>query len=168
MMPIQRLSPVQIREQKEKGLCYNYDDKWGSGHICKTTCLFIMEGEDLDAEEIGQEGLIDKVKGKLCEGIIVDEMETEISIHALCGSPNPKTMRIMRYIGRRVVVILVDTEITHNFIDPSIIKGSHITYDTWESLKVRVANVQTVDCEVGRNQSYYTFKGITILSISLS
>ncbi|KAF9688586.1 hypothetical protein SADUNF_Sadunf01G0003700 [Salix dunnii] len=130
MLPIQRLSLVQIRERKEKGLCYNCDDKWRSGHICKTTCLLIMGGEDLDTKEIVQEGLTNEVKRKLCKGIIVDKMEPEISIHALCGSPNPKTIWIMGYTGRRAVVILVDTGSTHNFIDPSIIKGSHLTYDT--------------------------------------
>ncbi|KAG5224656.1 Transposon Tf2-8 polyprotein [Salix suchowensis] len=100
VVPIQKLSPGQMRERQEKGLCYNCDDKWGPGHKFKSARLFIM-----------------------------DKVEPEISIHALCGSPNPKTMRIVGQIGRKTVVILIDTGSTHNFIDPSIMHMIQIPYD---------------------------------------
>ena len=30
-----------------RGLCYNCDDKWGLGHICKNVKLFLFEGIDI-------------------------------------------------------------------------------------------------------------------------
>ena len=101
ILPIQRLSPAQMRERREKGLCYNCDEKWGPGHKCKSARLFIMEGEDLDSDDTAKEGGAEETKGQLCEELLGDELEPEISIHALCGSPNPKTMRILGCIGRK-------------------------------------------------------------------
>ena len=45
------------------------------------------------------------------------------------------------------MVILIDTGSTHNFIDPSIIRGAHLSYDNQERLKVKVVNGQTMECE---------------------
>ena len=142
MVPIQRLSPMQMRERREKGLCYNCDDKWGPSHKCKSARLFILEGEDGD-ETIK----FDEWGNNLHEGLDTEEVEPEISIHALCGSPNPKTMRIIGQVGRKTVVILIDTGSTHNFIDPAIIQLSQIPYDAESKMQVKVANGQAVYCE---------------------
>jgi hypothetical protein len=52
LVPIQRLSPVQMIKRRARGLCYNCDEKWGPGHKCKSARLFIMECEDSDGEEL--------------------------------------------------------------------------------------------------------------------
>ncbi|KAJ0034380.1 hypothetical protein Pint_26460 [Pistacia integerrima] len=44
---VQRLSPSQMNERRDKGLCYNCDDKWALGHKCKSTRLFIMECDEV-------------------------------------------------------------------------------------------------------------------------
>ena len=35
IVPIQRLSPSEMKKRRDKGLCYNCDDKWAQGHKCK-------------------------------------------------------------------------------------------------------------------------------------
>ncbi|KAJ6865748.1 hypothetical protein NC652_037308 [Populus alba x Populus x berolinensis] len=52
LVPIQCLSPVQMKERRVRGLCYNCDERWGSGHKCKSAHLFIMECEDSEGEEL--------------------------------------------------------------------------------------------------------------------
>uniref|UniRef100_A0A6N2N061 H15 domain-containing protein n=1 Tax=Salix viminalis TaxID=40686 RepID=A0A6N2N061_SALVM len=143
LVPIQRLNPWQMRERREKGLCYNCDEKWGLGHKCKAARLFVMEGEDADGEGMLTTAITDD---SLME-VLADGVEPEISIHALCGSPNPKTMRFVGYIGKRAVVILVDTGSTHNFVDPSVIKRAQLPYNNQELLRVKVANGQTESSE---------------------
>lgn len=45
----------------------------------------------------------------------------EISLHALTGSLNPKTMRIKGKISVKWLTILVDTSYAHNFLDPTVV-----------------------------------------------
>ena len=56
LVPIQRLNPGQMTERREKGLCYNCDEKWGNGHKCKSARLFLMEGENSNYEEMFNAG----------------------------------------------------------------------------------------------------------------
>ncbi|KAJ0112528.1 hypothetical protein Patl1_02427 [Pistacia atlantica] len=49
--PIRRLSPVEIELHREKGLCYNCDEKFFIGHRCKgKSTLLYLEGLDDDIE----------------------------------------------------------------------------------------------------------------------
>lgn len=50
-VPVQRLSPTQMKERRDKRLCYNCDDKWAPGHKCRVAKLFIMKCEDSGDEE---------------------------------------------------------------------------------------------------------------------
>jgi hypothetical protein len=54
------------------------------------------------------------------------EAAIEISIHALVGSPSPKTMCILGRVNGYVVVLLIDTGGIHNFMDPSIQQRAHL------------------------------------------
>jgi hypothetical protein len=44
----------------------------------------------------------------------------EISINAITGTPNPKTMRVMGVLRNQQVVILIDSGSTHNFVDAQL------------------------------------------------
>ena len=94
LVPIQKLSPVQMKERRDRGLCYNCDDKWGPSHKCKAARLFVMEGEDSDGEGMLTTGTTDGKDGSLMKEVLADGVEPEISIHALCGSPNPKNHEV--------------------------------------------------------------------------
>ena len=124
IVPIQRLSQMQMKERRDKGLCYNCDDKWGPGHKCKSARLFLMESEESDYYELIKAEVYEEKIGSNNEEVLAELVEPKISIHALCGSPSPKTMRFVGHIGKRAVVILVDTGSTHNFIDPSVVRGA--------------------------------------------
>lgn len=111
-----------------------------------------MDNEDWENDEMFKAGNYGSPEGDHNEGIVREEIEPEISIHALYGSPSPKTMRIMGQIGKRVVIILIDTGNTHNFIDPSIIQGAQLAYGPGERMKVKVANGQSIRYE-GRSKA---------------
>lgn len=48
------------------------------------------------------------------------EKEMDVAIHAIFGSFNKYSMRILEKMGSFLVDILVDLGSTHNFLDPSV------------------------------------------------
>lgn len=105
-----------MKERWEKGLCYNCDEKWSFKHVYKNPKLFLME-----EWEPGDSGIGEDV---VCKMTSQGEENTgpEIFLHALTGSINPKTIRILGKIEGQQVVILIDSGSTHNFLEPTIIK----------------------------------------------
>ena len=46
-----RLTPQQLEEKREKGLCYNYDRKCTKGHKCPEKKLFYIEYEEEEEKD---------------------------------------------------------------------------------------------------------------------
>jgi hypothetical protein len=56
ILPIKRLTPAELKERQEKGLCFKCNDKYGPGHRCKR--LFMIEAhlrEDEDGDVVMKE-----------------------------------------------------------------------------------------------------------------
>nr|XP_034919250.1 uncharacterized protein LOC118052388 [Populus alba] len=114
---MQRLTPAQMKEKRDRGLCFKCDSKWGPGHRCGGPKIFLIEEleEEVEDKSFIPEDLIDlgdtQEEGK--EGI-------SISLHAIIGNPNPKTMRVSIKLSGHNFVALIDTRSTHNFIHPRV------------------------------------------------
>jgi hypothetical protein len=52
-----RLTPQQLMEIKEKGLCFNCDSKYSKGHKCGKKKLFYIDCEEEEEQEQEQEHL---------------------------------------------------------------------------------------------------------------
>jgi len=78
----------------------------------------------------------------------VECVETpKISIHAILGSPSLNTMRIVGIIQHQMVVILVDSGSTDNFLDPAIVFKARLPTLTSKVIVVKVANGQLMSGE---------------------
>ena len=49
--PPQRLTPIQLNEIREKGLCFNCDIKYSKGHKCNEKKLFYINCEEEEPKE---------------------------------------------------------------------------------------------------------------------
>ena len=49
-LPIRRLSPVELKEKRDKGLCYNCDQKYSANHHCRSKFLLLLGTNDDDSE----------------------------------------------------------------------------------------------------------------------
>lgn len=72
--PIKKLSYVEMRARKKKGLCYNCDETFKLGHKCKQQQCYMLVVEEEEEEEFFHDSKI------VLEG---GEEDMEISVHAL-------------------------------------------------------------------------------------
>jgi hypothetical protein len=131
-----------MRERREKGLCYYCDDKYSQSHVCKTPRIFLIQGMEWEQDMADNSVCIEE------EGI--EELGVnlpEISLHAISGTPTPHTMRVVGFIRGQMVVILIDSGSTHNFLDPSIVKKTQLSILSHTRITVKVANGDTIQSE---------------------
>jgi len=88
---------------------------------------------------------------------------TKISLTAIIGTPNPKTMRIVGILKYQQVTVLVDSGSTHNFLDIKIAAILGIQPMAHDGITIQVANGQEVASpgrcrEVGFKMKGYVFK----------
>lgn len=68
------------------------------------------------------------------------ESDVEISLHALTGNISGDTIRILGFIRKNAISILIDTGSTHSFVHRALAKTLHCSIEQTASLLVTVAN----------------------------
>ncbi|XP_077224918.1 uncharacterized protein LOC143858163 [Tasmannia lanceolata] len=129
---MKKLTHDEMKARRDRGLCYNCDERYTPGHRCKRQQIFM-----LDLEEDGSDGeeLVEPE-----QQISGESEEPQISVHALSGSTSHQTMRIRGYIKRQPIIILIDSGSTHNFLDPGTAKRTACEVQKSQPLKVVVAD----------------------------
>jgi hypothetical protein len=106
-----RLTPQQMDERREKGLCFNCDNKYSKGHKCGERKLFYIDCEEEEDQEL-----------EPSQDLELEETTPTISCHALVGINTPQTLKIEGYIKKKKVTMLIDSGSTHNFINCKLAK----------------------------------------------
>lgn len=73
--------------------------------------------------------------------------DASISLNAIVGTPNLKTMHIQRVINKRKVIVLIDIGSTHNFLDMTLIQNCKLVFQKNMPIQVRVANGEVLTSE---------------------
>lgn len=97
------------------------------GHSCENKQLLLINVQEY--EEMAQ--------------IEEENLEPEITVRALFGTPSPrsiKTMKVYGMIKNCSVVILIDSGSSHNFIDLALVKKIRKQLDTTHAFHVKIAN----------------------------
>ncbi|PKA60173.1 hypothetical protein AXF42_Ash009857 [Apostasia shenzhenica] len=119
----QLLSQSYIDERRAKGLCFKCDEKYTFGHKCKNQLYLIQSMER--KEEKGEENLeLGEYKDAPIRQTEEDE-NPQISLQALTGLPSFNTMTVEGVVNKKSISILIDSESTHNFMDPQIANIAH-------------------------------------------
>ncbi|XP_042488048.1 uncharacterized protein LOC122068247 [Macadamia integrifolia] len=144
-IPIKRLTPTEMQQRREKGLCYNCDDKYAPGHRCKTRQLFLLEYEDGDEQVEPPDG----TASEDLEQASTPETATtgELSYHSLVGTQLPTTLRLTGYIDRKPIQVLADGGSTHNFIQSRVAKHLGLAVETAPNITVMVGSGSRLKCE---------------------
>ena len=117
-----RLTQQEYADKRAKNLCFYCDQKYTPGHKCEGQLFTLMVVPEVDETDEFMECLDQ-------EEIEESVQEPQISLNALTGVHNYKTLRIKGTVGKHKVHILVDCGSTHNFVDINVAKklGCKIT-----------------------------------------
>lgn len=145
---VKRLPWDELQKRREKGLCFNCDEKFTLGHRCKVKQAFLIEPVESSEEE-------DLVEYEFQE-------TPEISVHALAGVRGSRTMRFESWIYGRRAIVLIDSGSTHNFISQEVAKKLNLDSTIIEPFSVRVANRDQISCKEVYKKNTYSNSGSDI------
>lgn len=150
---------MELQARREKGLCYNCDERFVSGHRCKrqfhllvaipetvetpedTLTQLLLTAPPQTLPETQTQSLSDPVPNP-------DPQQTQISLHALLGHPIPRTLRVLGHIAKAQVVVLVDGGSTNNFIQERVAKKLGLSLQPAHTFQVLVVNGEELQCSM--------------------
>lgn len=153
---IKRLSPEELTLWRERGFCFNCDEKFHRGHKCASKA-FLLIGDDEEPFEDAAPSL----EPSPYPPDPTDPLQAQISLHTLSGHLAPETLRLVGQVALLPVMILVDRGSTHNFIQESVVKQLGLSPCQTAPLWVMVGNGHTLDCHLLCEATMITILDIT-------
>lgn len=112
-----------MASRRERGLCYNYDERYDPNHNCRAMFFLLVASED--DEPLNSDPLA-SLKETQPSPTPIDHPPAQLSLHALSGHPVSATLRVKGNIWGHEVVILVDGGSTHNFVHDLLAHFLHL------------------------------------------
>ena len=135
--PLRRLSNHEACNQREKGLCYYYDEKYTPQHRCERPHLFtIIDPSDMPPKD-DEINHLPETEAKLIP---------EISLHPIVGIDHSRTLRVIGMLQAHEVAVFIDSGSTHNFIDQTLAMKLGFKVSLQEKIQVVVANKEKIEC----------------------
>ncbi|GKV33977.1 hypothetical protein SLEP1_g42408 [Rubroshorea leprosula] len=130
------LTEVEMEDKKRKGLCFLCDEKYTPGHRCAKKGLYNLEIQATDEE-------IDVENDEMEETQSLNQLSTiepRISIHPLTGEQAYNTLKVIGFVKKRPILILIDSGSTHNFLDVRLAKKLDCITDRVKPYQVNMAD----------------------------
>lgn len=143
--PVKRLSWEEMQNRRAKGLCFNCDEKFFPGHRCSNLQLLLLDGGlNFDEDD--------------------EEIESEISLHALSGWSSAGTMRVALQIQSFELIVLIDSGSTHNFVNEKIAGLIRLPVHPTKPFTVKVANGTPLPCNGKFKDISFSLQGIPFVA----
>jgi hypothetical protein len=134
-------------EHPLKGLCYNCDDKYFSGYKCKEKKLFMDISKDFPEEKVENPPITELPEPtNITLSSDLPKVESVISLNALIGSSSSQTLKLIDYINKKNLIILIDSRRTHNFIDRRISQEIHCYVHAVNKFQIIITNGGSMKC----------------------
>ena len=150
-LPIRRVTTPEMQDRRNRGLCYNCDDKYHPGHRCTKKQFLLLLADEPPASETS-EPTPDSPVSCTIEDITeapepIPEVEHfHLSTAALKGPSSTRTLRVTGRIQELSVTILIDSGSSHNILQPRVAEFLHLPVEAIPSFVVTVGNGQTIQC----------------------
>lgn len=109
-LQIKKLTSEKMQIHREKGLYFNWDEKFTKNYTCKSKFLVLLS-DSYSILTMDDADIIDAIKNNICE----DESYA-VSYHALNGTHVLRTLRFFGQINSKMFMFLIDSGSTHKFI----------------------------------------------------
>lgn len=130
--PILTTNPILIN---------NYDEKYVMGHRCATGRYLLLILEPNMEEEFVDSPL------EIDSATETESSYFHLSPQALMGQSSPQTLKFIAFIYGLPVTVLIDTESTHNILQPRIARHLQIPHTPIQPFTVMVGNDSHIHCE---------------------
>lgn len=141
LLPIKRLIKEEMNIHREKGLCFNRDEKYNKNHKRKAKFLLLIENENEQIECVQNNAFLDEYEEYTCDDT------TTITFHALNWASLPKTLKFTGTVNNKKILILVDSRSTHNFLQLRLIKYLGLVISCAPEFQVLTGNGGKLKCE---------------------
>nr|GMD05953.1 Transposon Ty3-G Gag-Pol polyprotein [Ipomoea batatas] len=140
-LPIRKYTAAEIREKRDKGLCFRCDQKYFPGHRCKGRFLLLIGDEDDET-----------VEG---DPVVVEDYHTDEEVisgdvsvlNTMTGPGSPRSLRLTGNIKGSSCLVLIDSGSTHNFITPAIVERLQLPTKSIKPFQVYIGNGDTLGCQ---------------------
>ncbi|GMI93353.1 hypothetical protein HRI_003004600 [Hibiscus trionum] len=144
---VRRISSVEARERRLKGLCYYCDDCYSPGHKCKTPQLFMLDDDGCLDDTADPQIITQPTPDTTPTTSDLVSDHSTVSFNALAGYHNPTTLRVEGTILGKPVRILIDGGSTHNFIQSRVAKHLALPITRTLNFTILVGNGQRLNNE---------------------
>lgn len=137
-LPIKQLSPAEIQQKIEKGLCFSCDEKYHLNDKCRNWVLLMCDKDEDNGDFEESSSKKDHTS---------KEEEIEIILHALSNSVNLQFFCIMARHGIEDLEVLIDTGSNNNFIQHALVEKLGLGYEETKRFKVYMGNDHYLVCD---------------------
>ncbi|KAI9199062.1 hypothetical protein LWI28_026693 [Acer negundo] len=118
-----RISIVEIHMSGWTRWSTTFRKKWNKDHRCRTGKVFmIIDSSDSNNDVISNEKATSDEGELMVAELEKNNCEAELSSNVMSGVSKPSTMRLMAWVGKFEVSMLVDSGSSHNFINANIVR----------------------------------------------
>jgi len=150
-LPIRRVTTPEIQDRRNRGLCFNCDDKYHPDHFCTKKQFLLLLADEPPASETS-DPTPDSPESCTIEDFsespepIPEAAHFQLSTAALKGPSSTRTLRVNGRIQEILVTILIDTDSSHNILQLRVAEFLHLPIEAIPSFVVTVGNGQTIQC----------------------
>ncbi|XP_011075658.1 uncharacterized protein LOC105160092 [Sesamum indicum] len=152
--PTRFLTEAEVRAKREKNLCYRCDEPYTPGHRCKYRQVYMLleDGGDKDngEEEQGKQAI---------EIELENEGDVSVSLHAMKGDFNYRTLRLEGTVEDKEILILIDSGSTHCFLDEKVANLLGCKLVRTHPMMVRVADGSKLTSQLACHKFSWEIQG---------
>lgn len=156
-----RLTTAEIKNKREKGLCYYCDAKYSREHKCKPSFCLLLDQDELQEILQGESDEDDEYVDVNAE---LSSLEPEISLNAVEGEFHPKTLRVTGFYKKEAIKILIDSGSMYNFIRESVARRLKLEFTPTDEFRVVTRGGQTLTCGNKCNAVGLIVQGIKVVA----